>query len=384
MRSFAKILITILFTVSFVFPQDEKLKALIDAINKEDVAAAKAALDNGADVNGKNEQAYTPLLLAVMTANVDLVKFLIDHKADVNMKATATQIYPLMMAGSKRHLEVAKLLLKSGADPKAKGGPMDMFTMLTGLVMNGAYIDNVKLLVKEGADAKQKSLMGTVLMTVATTSTPAVRIEMLNKAKADMEAKGTPLPAWMTRAQENDYSSNTELADYFASEGVDPEEKSAAGTALTFAVQYQNVEFTKWLLAKKVDPDGGVIRPMYYAVNSNNTEMVRALVKAGADLKHKHVFPGGEKYIWQLHYFFQAALDGKLEALKALYETGKYNINETVEAKVRESGYDVIAQSTYTQVTTHTQTALSFAVEMGHEKVIEYLRSMGGKGPKEL
>lgn len=382
-----KHLCLLLLCCLFVIPSvraDEKLQKLMDAITAGDVAAAKQAIADGADVNGKNEQSVTPLHYAVLTCNLEMVNVLLENKADVNMKSSAALFTPIMAANTRKHLDIAKALIKAGADLEAKGGPMDMFPLLQGVVFNGAHIDVVKLLVKEGADPEQTNSFGsTVLMALASGVNPDKRIESVKKAKVDAQAKGLPWAAYLEQFEVADYSSPVELAEYLTSEGADPKAKSMVGNALTTAAQMQNVEYAAWLVGKKVDPDVSAIRAMYYAVNTDNADMVRLLVKAGADLDHKHVFPGGESYVWRLNYFYQAAIDGKLEALKVLLETGEYEINEIVEAEERESGYNPIAGASYTKITTYTQTALSFAVEMGHTAVAEYLRSKGGKGPKE-
>jgi ankyrin repeat protein len=364
---------------------DEKLQKLIDAINTKDVVAAQKAIADGADVNGKNEQDYTPLHLAVVTCNLDIVNLLLENKADVNMKSSKALALPITAASTRKHLDIAKALIKSGANLKAKQGIMDMFTILEGVVASGAHIDVVKLLVKEGADPEQTDLFGgNAIIALARETTPTKRIEIVKKTKAECEAKGLPWGAYMDQFVAEDYSAPIEIAEYLVSEGADAKIKSRMGTALATAVQMQNIEYATWLVSKKVDPDVGAIKPMYYAVNTDNPDMIRLLIKAGADIDAKHYFPGGEAYVWKLNYFLQAAIDGKLEALKFLLETGEFKINDIVKAEEREPGFDPIAGVSYTKITTYTQTALSFAVEMEHTAVAEYLRSKGGKGPKEL
>jgi ankyrin repeat protein len=47
----------------------------------EDVATVELLLDAGADVNSTNNRGQTPLMLAKMNENNDLVKILLDHGA---------------------------------------------------------------------------------------------------------------------------------------------------------------------------------------------------------------------------------------------------------------------------------------------------------------
>ena len=61
--------------------------ALSDAVFKEDLAAVKQLVANGANVNApKPDDGSTPLHWAVFVCNIEIVKVLIDGKADVNAK----------------------------------------------------------------------------------------------------------------------------------------------------------------------------------------------------------------------------------------------------------------------------------------------------------
>lgn len=80
----------------------------------------------GADVNAKADNGLSAILKAAMQGNVDAVKALIEHKADVNVKSNPPKdITPVMGAvlASKKvsnRGEVIKLLAAAGADVNAK------------------------------------------------------------------------------------------------------------------------------------------------------------------------------------------------------------------------------------------------------------------------
>lgn len=85
-----------------------------------DVVAIKSLLNKGARVNWKEDQrGNTPLLEATNCRSTDNVRFLIDNGADVNMKNNYG-VTPLMNAASHGHADVVKLLLDKGADVNAK------------------------------------------------------------------------------------------------------------------------------------------------------------------------------------------------------------------------------------------------------------------------
>src|SRR5262249_34858014 len=86
---------------------------LAKAIRDGDLKAVRAQLDGGADVNARDADGNTPLLLAAVYAGPDCVELLLKKGADVNAenKLGAT---PLIRAAT--NYEKAKLLIDAGAD----------------------------------------------------------------------------------------------------------------------------------------------------------------------------------------------------------------------------------------------------------------------------
>jgi outer membrane protein assembly factor BamB len=94
---------------------DEKRDALWAAIRAGDAKAAAAALDNGADVNAKNEIGVSALWIAAAKDKLDVVELLIQRGADVNARDGIWYQTPLSAAVGSRQLAAAKLLIKAGA-----------------------------------------------------------------------------------------------------------------------------------------------------------------------------------------------------------------------------------------------------------------------------
>ncbi len=59
---------------------------LIEAARSSDVAAVKSLLDKGADVNPKDKDGATPLMVAVQQGHLTVVNVLLARGADVNGK----------------------------------------------------------------------------------------------------------------------------------------------------------------------------------------------------------------------------------------------------------------------------------------------------------
>jgi pectate lyase len=90
---------------------------------------ASLLIDQGGNVNARNQKNYTPLYNAISNSNKDLVGLLIGKGADVNATNRMRQT-PLHWACLRGNKELAELLIAKGADANAKDGrgqtPLDI------------------------------------------------------------------------------------------------------------------------------------------------------------------------------------------------------------------------------------------------------------------
>lgn len=92
---------------------------LLAAVQAGDAAAARAALQAGANANGTNPYGEPLLIAAVEKGNVEVVRALLDHGANVNAR-TGYDSSALWLARTRRHEEVAALLLARGATERRR------------------------------------------------------------------------------------------------------------------------------------------------------------------------------------------------------------------------------------------------------------------------
>ena len=128
--------------------QDELNKRLYDAVSDNRISKIEQLLKQGADVNVKDKDGWTPLQWAALKGNIDIGKCLIENGADVNIKDNLGRT-PLYRASRWNQIGVAKLLIENGADVNAKDKdgwtPLHLAAVLD-------RIDIVKVLIENGAD----------------------------------------------------------------------------------------------------------------------------------------------------------------------------------------------------------------------------------------
>jgi Ankyrin repeats (many copies)/Ankyrin repeats (3 copies) len=91
--------------------------ALIVALKRAHPDAALALVDGGADVNLPDAQGQTPLLLAAEFNHPEIVEALLAKHAEINRVIQYGSYSPLIAAVTYRRAQNVELLLRSGADP---------------------------------------------------------------------------------------------------------------------------------------------------------------------------------------------------------------------------------------------------------------------------
>ncbi len=131
-------------------PLEPRAAKLMDAALWGTVAAMKTALDEGADPNAHNEAGATPLMWAVN--DLGKTRLLLDHHADVNAKSEAGRTPLQIAAGLTGGAPVVKLLIEHGANVnvKAPGLIGDMTPLAEAAYSGDAAV--FKLLLDHGAD----------------------------------------------------------------------------------------------------------------------------------------------------------------------------------------------------------------------------------------
>src|ERR1044071_7845592 len=115
-RRIALIIFTLLLPVAALAQSSNE--DFFAAARKGDVAAVKAFLDKGVDVNTKTRYGATALSYACDKGHTEVVRLLLERGADPNVKDSFYGATPMSWAAPKGHVEIVKLLIEKGAKEK--------------------------------------------------------------------------------------------------------------------------------------------------------------------------------------------------------------------------------------------------------------------------
>jgi ankyrin repeat protein len=148
-------------------------------------AVVKLLLDEGADVNSKDDSGWTSLSRPSVSGNKTVVKLLLDKGADINSKDDSGST-PLSKAAARGREAIVKLLLDKGADvnPKTNSGGTPLLQAI-----GFRHEALVKLLLDKGADVNYKDDSGSTSLSQAAACGHEAVVKLLLDEGADVNSK---------------------------------------------------------------------------------------------------------------------------------------------------------------------------------------------------
>lgn len=120
---FSKVKTALKAVKKFLTSQQSLDARLLEAVKKDDVAKALAAIADGANPSsgGRSWDIDSPLLYAISTDNAPMVKALLTAKADPNKKIGYGEETPFTEAAQKGNIEIITALIDAGAKLNTRG-----------------------------------------------------------------------------------------------------------------------------------------------------------------------------------------------------------------------------------------------------------------------
>ena len=266
---------------------------LVTAIRDADAHAVSKLIDNGADVNARDVEANTPLILASFYASPKCVALLLEKGADVNAinKAGVTA---LVRAATS--YEKTRLLVDAGAKVRVRTADLGN----TPLILAARRAGNsrtVKVLLERGADTTERNNAGVspIISGAASGDLETVQSLLDAGAKADdfpksNDPRATDLPAGlrtplMWAAHHNDVRMVRLLLDHDA----DPNQSTYFGNPLSHACWNGGFEAALLLIDRGANVNArdavADFTPLHWAAGNERLRphLVRLLLGSGAD-----------------------------------------------------------------------------------------------------
>ena len=391
-------------------PQGDGSTALHWAVHLDDAVLVDYLIESGARVDPANDLGVTPLYISCTNRNGGLTERLLNAGANANAVLPNGETV-LMNCARTGSAQGVRALLAKGARVNDKESTHDQTALMWAAAQGQS--EAVAALVKAGADLRARSRVYEQTVTSEVTQragreelnytvprggmTPllfAARSGDVETARILVDAgadKNEALPDGTPPLTLAAYSGHTGVATLLLEKGADPNAAEVGFTALHAAILRRDIQLLRTLLTFKANPSARMTKgtpmrrtsqdfdlpviylgatPFALAARYLETEMVRELAKAGADITVP-LADGATPLMLAVGHGFQNNLDrrglsivdgGKLE--------GEDRVIDTVTALL-ELGADVNATRK------GGETALHVATVRGYNQAIKLLTGKG-------
>jgi ankyrin repeat protein len=121
------------------------------------LATVESCVARGESVNATGPGGFSALVAASRNGHFEVVKYLVEHGANIEQASNNRDKTALLAAAFKGHLDIVGYLIEKGANVNAQS--INGFTPLTDAAINGD-IRVVTFLVEHGADVRIKDVQG--------------------------------------------------------------------------------------------------------------------------------------------------------------------------------------------------------------------------------
>ncbi|KAG8165794.1 hypothetical protein KVR01_004346 [Diaporthe batatas] len=273
-------------TASFRQKPKPLVAALCEACARGDIKNVTALVSNGADINGRNQDGKTPLVVAIENRQLPVFTELLELGASKDVKDSAKKMPPLFWAASVGDLQMAKVLLQHGCKPNQK----NMYGHAYFLdVIDKGDVDMVQLLLDHGAKANTTDLYGRPAIHHAYSANNLAMLKLLQSRGGSVNASDmTGCPMIILALQEN----KDDILNFLIEYGANVNATTATGLPLVVeAFTRGRIDVVKTLLERGADANAKDLVGSSMLMNAAKSdkleadarkEVIKALLNHGA------------------------------------------------------------------------------------------------------
>lgn len=210
-------------------------KKLFTAIETNDVVLALEAINDQADINGRDKYGETALMGAALKGHTDSVRLLLEHHASVNIQ-NPYGYTALICAAPRGHTESVRLLLEHHANTNIQN--KEGYTALI-WASHEKHTDIVRLLLEHHADTNIQNNEGDTVLMLATQNSHANIVEAVILYGADVKnihSKIKNIPVEMQTTIENAMQKRYALETMLSQQNWDLETRSPFNIIQEFTI----------------------------------------------------------------------------------------------------------------------------------------------------
>ena len=253
------------------------------AAEKGQLDVVRLLLDNKAQIEAKDSKARTPLSVAAGEGQKEVVELLLNNKAQIEVK-DRNERTPISLAAEKGHKGVAELLLEKKAITEAKDSKAR--TPLSVAAGEGQK-NVVELLLENNAEIEVKDRNERTPISLAAEKGHMDVVQLLLEKKAEIKDSRSHFSSALYFAADNGHVAVVKL---FLNKSADIEAKdtSYAQTPLSLAAEEGHLDIVTLLLERKAeiettDYDGQT--PLSLAAEEGHLDIVTLLLERKAEIE---------------------------------------------------------------------------------------------------
>ncbi|MBI5571367.1 MAG: ankyrin repeat domain-containing protein [Desulfomonile tiedjei] len=273
------------FPLSYVgppVPRSEVIQELLAKAKTSDPGEMERLLTLGADVNTRNDENDTPLIVAARSGKAELVKLFLEKGADLEAKNHA-RFTALAEAARNGHTDSVKLLLAAGAKVNSKTA--DGSTPLS-LASGQGHDEVVRLLLSHHADIKSRTSAGKTALILAASQGRLKVVTLLAERGADINASDLEGATPWTEAARNGHASVVKFLMQKGAE-ITARKKTFLDNQLILAALANDVPRTGELVGLGANVNAQTESgdtPLALAAGLGHLKLIETLVEKGAEV----------------------------------------------------------------------------------------------------